>query len=39
MKNEKDNIELTGKEKMLELMAVGMCFCLLLGCFLKVLFF
>ena len=36
---EKKEIELSQKEKLLEIAAVGMCFMLLLGCFLKILFF
>jgi len=33
------NVELSDKESLLEILAVGMCFMLLLGCFLKVVFF
>ncbi len=38
---EKNNrgTELSQKEKLLEIAAVGICFLLLLGCFLKILFF
>lgn len=39
MKKNEQKIELTQKEKMLELAAVSICFLLLLGCFLKILFF
>lgn len=38
--NQKQNlIKLSQKEKVLEVMAVSMCFLLLLACFLKVMFF
>ncbi|MBI5917415.1 MAG: hypothetical protein HY842_18765 [Bacteroidetes bacterium] len=36
---EEPEIELSAKEKVLEIVAVGMCFLLLLACFLKVMFF
>lgn len=39
MKNKQPGIELYPKEKFLEIAAVAMCFFLLLGCFLKVMFF
>lgn len=39
MDDKNKNIELSQKEKLMEIMAVGMCFMLLLGCFLKILFF
>lgn len=39
MKKNEEKIELTQKEKLLEMAAVGICFLLLLGCFLKILFF
>lgn len=38
-KNENGEIELSQKERILEFMALGMCFMLLLACFLKVMFF
>ncbi len=33
------SVELSPKEKVLEILALGMCAMLLLGCFLKVVFF
>lgn len=39
MKSENKETELTQKEKMLEMAALFMCFMLLLGCFMKVVFF
>ncbi|MEZ4958877.1 MAG: hypothetical protein R2830_03590 [Saprospiraceae bacterium] len=37
-RNENGEIELSQKERFLEFAAVGMCFMLLLACFLKVMF-
>ncbi len=37
--NKQPSIELSPKEKVLEILALGMCAMLLLGCFLKVVFF
>jgi hypothetical protein len=38
-KNENGEIMLSQKERILEFVAQAMCFMLLLGCFLKVMFF
>jgi hypothetical protein len=37
--DDKQKIELSQKDKVLETLAVSMCFFLLLACFLKVMFF
>jgi len=39
MQKERDNMELSTKEKLSEALAVALCFLMLLGFFLKVVFF